>query len=317
MQKGFWFLALIFLVAGFAACSVSDQSQPQEMTEKKRTLRVVTSIQPLYSLTANLVQGADVELQNLIPAGASEHDFQLKPEDLRALNTADLLVLNGLELEHALEDFLAELSAKVVDSSEGVEALPFSEEGNLALISAAEKEDDHDGLDPHIWLSPLNAGKQAVNIARALNEADPDSAGLYEKNLQDLLARLALLDGEIRGRIGRLQISPYLVLHDAYGYFNRRYGLKPTGVIREFPEKEPSAQELRHLTDLIRVKGITVAFTEPQFNSSVLAALVAEYGLRTAELDPVGADLSSEGYFNLLRRNLAALEAVFSVRAGD
>lgn len=283
-----------------SACSYI-QSGP--VADLNKPLRIVTTISPLYSLTANLVKGVDVSLINLVSPRASVHTFQLKPGDVKALEKADLIIINGLNLEHFLGDALKNSPAKIVDSSEKIVPIPFT----------ADAGGDEDvTFDPHIWLDPLNAGRQAVAIAAALQTADPDHSEIYERNKQDLLKKLAILDNASRERIANLNIDGnFILFHDAYAYFNRRYEIKPTAVLREFPEEDPS---LRHLNSLIKImesRKIGVIFTEPQFKSSVVDSLAREYSLQVAELDPIGADLSEEGYFNLFEKNLAAFEKIF------
>lgn len=313
MKKLLFFVLLVFAGCNFGVMP-EVESTPVTMLEEK-TLKVVTTIAPLYSLAANLVEGTNTELVSLIPPRSSVHTFQLKPSDLKNLEAADLVIINGAELEHFLEDKLAELPGKVVDTSVGISLEAFSgidledEDHEDEAHEDEDHDEDHEGhhhgaYDPHVWLDPMNAAKQSITIAEALKEVDGKNSEIYEKNKQDLLKELADLDKEVRDIISSRTDIKYMVLHDAYGYFNRRYNLEPGAVLREFPESEPSPQYLAKIIALIEENEIKVVFKEPQLRSALLENLVSENNLKLGELDPVGASLNKEGYFELIK-NLA------------
>lgn len=291
MRKIYLFIAVVILV--FSGCNraVSDD------------LKIVTTIAPLYSLTANLIEGVDnVELSNLVPPGSSVHTFSLTPKLAQQTARADLIIINGLGLEEFLDDTFEISEAQVVDTSEGV---------NFLEASLEEQEEHHSFYDPHIWLSPVNAKVQAANIEKALEEADPINAELYRANLVDLESRLDELHQEVKAGFSELDIKPYLVFHDAYSYFERDFGVHAVAFIEEFPGKEPSAKYLAEIIDLIESDKVEVIFAEAQFSPKLIESLSSEYGLKVGALNPLGKSISKDEYFDLIRGNLLSFQEVF------
>ena len=255
-------------------------------------LSVVTTIPALYSLTATLTEGTATTVANLLPPNASIHSYSLTPSAAKTLATADLVVINGLGLETFLNDILKENSATVVDSSVGVPTL-------------ANK-------DPHIWLSPPNAQIQSQNIYKALVTADPENSEIYSENYQFLSIRLAQLDYDLQSRLDQLDLTPYIVFHDAYQYFEQHFDVHSTAFLEEFAGREPSAEEIANIVKLIQEKSPKVIFTEPQFSPKLAQTLSEDYGIQLATLDPLGSTASKDGYFELLDSNVRSFESVFN-----
>ena len=299
-------LTLVISILTLSAC------QPTPAGEQK-SLTVITSIAPLYSITTYLTEGTDTKVTNLVPPNATVHSYQLSPNDAKNLNNADLIVINGLELETFLESIIADLPGTVVNTSENVDLISLIEEEH-----DEDEEDHHHGAyDPHIWLSPINAEKQAANITQALMTADPENAELYEHNFKHLSGDLLLLDTQIHQRLSALDLQPYLVFHDAYQYFDQTYGVGPAAFIKESPSQEPTAEYLAEVISIIQESEIKVAFSEPQFSPKLLQTLSEDYGLTILELDPLGQTISKEGYFQLMESNISAFEAAFPKTTTD
>lgn len=290
---------------------MAEAPQDEPLQSNEDTLKVVTSIAPLYSLSANLIEGVDnVELINLVPPNASVHSYTLTPETAKAISEADLIVINGLELETFLEDVLSESDALIVDTSEGVKLRKFEEEGH-----EDEHEDEHGHAhgeyDPHIWLSPVNAKMQAANIQEALIVADAENSAKYLANFLKLEEDLDNLNSELNEEISKLSIGPYVVFHDAYHYFEENSGVRAAAYIEEFPGKEPSAEYLSEVIDLIESNDVNVIFTEPQFSPKLVQTLSEDYGLRLGTLDPLGQSVAADGYFELMRANVESFKSAF------
>lgn len=286
----------IFIFSILLAIFLFGCSQKQEVTQSEKSpepLRIVTTIPPLYSLTAHLIEGTDVQLENLLPPNATEHTQNLSPKAALLLEEADLLIMNGLQLEVFLEDSLQDLKATTVDTSSGVE-----------LIES----------DPHIWLSPQNAKIQAKNIYEALITKDPKNKATYDKNFQNLSTKLDDLFASGKSRLEQLELKPYIVFHDAYQYFERDFDIHSTAFLEEFAGQEPSAQYLAEVVDIIKKNDVKVAFSEPQFSPKLLQTLSQDYNLVLGELDPVGQEVSYEGYFILINSNIESFEKLFSTK---
>ena len=260
---------------------------------------VVVSVKPIHSIVAAVMTG--VAAPWLVVGGsASPHDYALRPSDAMALSRADLVFWVGKDFEL----FLAKPIAALAGEARVVTLMDIDGLTRLALGAGG-------AFDPHIWLDPANARVIAVATADALSTADPDNRARYGANAGALAARLDALDGELRAALAPLSDLPYVVFHDAYGYFERRYALAMAGAITVNPQHKPGAKRLRELRDRIRALGARCLFREPQFAPALIDTLVEGSGARTGVLDPLGAALAPgpEAYFALMRGLAASLRA--------
>ncbi|HMZ11520.1 MAG TPA: zinc ABC transporter substrate-binding protein, partial [Plasticicumulans sp.] len=165
---------------------------------------------------------------------------------------------------------------------------------------------DHEGgVEPHIWLDPRNARTMTARIAEVLISRDGANAATYRANAAKLDAGLAALDAGLAQQLAPLAGKPFIVFHDAYQYFEHRYGLTAVGSITVSPERKPSAQRIQAVRDRIRETGARCVFAEPQFDSALVATLTEGTGARAGSLDPTGADgvpAGPDAYAQVLRR---------------
>lgn len=175
----------------------------------------------------------------------------------------------------------------------------------------ADHHDDEDAFDPHLWLDPLNARRWTGVIARELGSADPGNKEKYEANARRLQARLDGLHRELRDALAPLGSAPYGVFHDAYQYFEKRYGLNAVGSVSASPEKKPGAARLAELRAKIRESKSICVFSEPQFRPGVITTIIRGTGARAGELDPLGARIPAgeDAYFALMRGLAKSLRA--------
>jgi len=164
----------------------------------------------------------------------------------------------------------------------------------------------HGENDMHIWLDPSNATAMVTRMVGVLSEVDPANAPRYQANGDALKTRLTALNSGIDGKLRPVKTTPYVVFHDAYQYFDKRYGLSPAGSITVDPDRKPSAQRLYSIRKKILDSGAVCVFSEPQFEPGVVTTVIEGTDARTALLDPLGADLppGPDAYFVLLN-NLA------------
>ncbi|MCL6473319.1 MAG: metal ABC transporter substrate-binding protein [Firmicutes bacterium] len=293
---------LLLAVMLLAGCSKSKGAFHAGTSEKEiGKLKVVTTFAPLYSFAVNVAGDAAV-VENLVPIGASIHSFQAKPSDIKKIARADVLIINGVGLEEFLDDIVrgaANPGLTIVDTSKSIKVLE------------SHDKDEHQDGDPHIWLSPENAVKQVEAIRDALIKADPKNAKSYSKNAEAYIERLKRLDVDIAKELASAKKEKYFVFHNAYQYFEKQYGIRNSGSIEEFPGKEPSPRQMARIIDYIKDHGARIVFTEPQFSPKVIDVLRQDYGIYTGVLDPIGQELSRDGYEKNMRRNLSSLMKAF------
>lgn len=268
--------------------------------------RVVTTIKPLHSLAAALMEDVG-EPELLLSAGDSPHTYSMRPSDARALRGADLLVYISPHLETFLGPALEARTDKATN-------LAVAQIDNILLLEGRQdggetEQHEHDHghdhaheRDYHLWLDPHNAQVIVAHLAERLADIDPAHAAQYRGNATQLKRRLQRLDKELNERLAAVRGEPYIVFHDAYQYFERRYDLDSAGVVTLSPEQSPGAHHLREIRNRIRRRQVTCVFIEPQFKPAIVSSLTRGMDVAIGELDPVGADIEPgpDAYFKLL-----------------
>ena len=191
---------------------------------------VVASIAPVHSLVARVMQGAG-RPHLLLPPGASPHHHALRPSDAAALERAALVFWVGPRLERWLTRSLTTLAAgaRVVRLADapGLTRLALRQGAVFAAHEhASEPDHDEAEIDPHLWLDPDNAKLWLDAIAAALAGADPARRALYLANAEAARAELDALAAEIEVRLAPVRGRPFVVLHDSFQYFERRFGIE-------------------------------------------------------------------------------------------
>ncbi len=253
--------------------------------------KVVASIKPIHSLIAGVMAGV-AEPDLIVAGGASPHLYTLKPSDARRLERADIVFWIGPILESFLVKPLAALGGRAavveLDRAPGVALLPARAGG------AWEPDEDHHAAsaleqDGHLWLDPENA-KAIVRVAVArLAALDAADAARYAQNGAALERRLDALDAALRQRLAAVRGRRFVVFHDAYQYFERRYDLAAIGSITVSPENLPSARRVQAIRDKVRTLDARCVFREPQFEPRLVDVVIAGTRARTGVLDPEGA----------------------------
>jgi zinc transport system substrate-binding protein len=278
-------------------------------------LNVVVTIKPIHSLVARLMEGVGTPTL-LIKGAGSPHTFALKPSDVRAINSADVFIRVSDTLEPFTRAIVKSLPSSVevvtLAQAPGVTLLDRRGGGTFDAHSHAEvgkhDADDADGgKDGHIWLDPDNAKAIVAYLAGVLSRRDPAQAAKIQANAARLNTDLDALAASIGAETASLKGKPFVVFHDAYQYFERRFGLDAVGSITPSPELQPSAKRLTELRRKIAVLGAVCVFAEPSFQPNLVVAVTEGSHSRSGTLDPEGSMLTpgSELYFELMR-NLAS-----------
>ncbi|HEY4717994.1 MAG TPA: metal ABC transporter substrate-binding protein [Anaerolineales bacterium] len=294
VNKTFVFLAIALVVLLLFACST-----PPASTGK---LNVVASTQILGDVVA-AIGGESIELTVLIPPASDPHAFEPVPQDAARLADAELIFINGLNLEEALGQLL---------SAEGLSAITVS--AGVMTIASGVQEGEPDGSDPHVWMNPLNVKIWADNIAAALAAADPQHAAAYRANAAAYQAELDALDAWAVEQFSQIPVEDRVLVtdHESLGYFADHYGFQVVGAL--IPSRstvsEPSASQLAELEDAIRHYGVKAVFigvnTNPQLAERVAADTGVELVLLYIEsLSEPGGSASS--YLDLIRFDVEAI----------
>lgn len=264
--------ALLFLLG--IALSISAEAEQ----------RVLASIKPLQ-LIAQAVVGDRYPVQVLLPPGATPHHYSLRPSDMRKVDQADLIIWLGTEAETYLAKPLGRADQSYVE---------------INLEEYLERGADR-YADPHLWLSSRYALRIAGLIADRLAELDPMDETIYRANLHTFALALDRLHGQFSAELKQQEIR-YLVYHDAYGYFEREYGLSHLGVVTPNPEVNPGARHLLQLQNRITEQKIDCILVEPESNGAVVRALLAGQPAKQLLIDPMASNiaLGPKGYLEFL-----------------
>ncbi len=275
------------------------------------TPKVAASIMPIHSLVSSLMKGVGVPTL-LIPSNVSPHQFSLKPSQRRAIADADVVFWIG----HGIEGRLSKLM-----SGKGTRAVSLIKSAGLQILKArsggvwgshdGHDHHDHHGegehadstKDMHIWLDPANARLMTQAMVRALSEADKKNQSLYEANGKKLLADLEKLENEIVRALAPVKNKPFIVFHDAFQYFERRFGLNGAGALMVHSVHSPSAKRLFEVRKKILRAGVSCVFREPQFDGRLAVSVVRGTSAKVGILDPLGSDITPgpTGYSQLIR----------------
>lgn len=281
-------------------------------------LNVVVTIKPIHSLVTRLIEGIGTPTL-LVEGAASPHAFALKPSGVRAINAADVFIRVGESVEpftrRIVEALPADVEVVTLVEAPGVRLLPRRASGAFeadrhehgAEHAKASANANANAQDGHIWLDPKNAKAVVDHLAEVLSRRAPQHAARLKANAAQLDAELDQLAATIAAETGPLEHKPFVVFHDAYQYFENRFGLAAVGAITVSPEVQPSAKRLTELRRKIRDSGAVCVFAEPLFQPDLVAAVTEGSDVRSATLDPEGRTLAPGGelYFELMR-NLAA-----------
>ncbi|HDS5475942.1 TPA: zinc ABC transporter substrate-binding protein ZnuA [Klebsiella aerogenes] len=259
---------------------------------------VVASMKPLGFIASAIADGV-TDTQVLLPDGASEHDYSLRPSDVKRLQNADLVVWIGPEMEAFMDkstQSIAEQKKVTIAQLDGVKPLLIKgtdddddEHGHEHANGEKGDGDHHHGIyNMHLWLSPEIARLSAVAIHDKLLELMPQSRAKLDANLKEFEAKLAATDKQVSNELAPVKGKGYFVFHDAYGYYEKHYGLTSLGHFTVNPEIQPGAQRLHEIrTQLVEQKA-TCVFAEPQFRPAVIEAVARGTSVRMGTLDPLG-----------------------------
>lgn len=173
---------------------------------------------------------------------------------------------------------------------------------------------EHGEFDAHVWLDPENAKAMADDIAHHLSEADPENAATYAANAAALKEKLTALETELAAELEPVKDKPFIVFHDAYQYFEHRFGVRAAGSVTLSPEVQPGAERVAALRTKLKDLGAVCVFSEPQFEPKLVSVLIEGTDVRTGVLDPLGADVANgkDLYFEVTRNMAASLKTCLS-----
>jgi ABC-type Zn uptake system ZnuABC Zn-binding protein ZnuA len=270
-------LGLVAVVAVLAAGACSGTPETSARALAERRLHVVTTVAPITSIVA-AVAGDRADIRGLVPEGTNSHTFEPPPGAAKDLARADLIFLNGLQLEEPTRRLaetvktgdtpIVELGPATVDPTRWIYDFSFPR--------------DEGKPNPHLWTDPRLARRYGEIVRDTLVQRDPDGADTYRRNFDALAAGLGRLDTAMRTAFATLprERRKLLTYHDAYAYFAQDYDWTVIGAIQVADFDEPSAREVAALVEQVRTEQVGAIFGSEVFPSPVLEQIGRETGVR-------------------------------------
>jgi zinc transport system substrate-binding protein len=225
----------------YAQNPVSNSTLQLEINSK---LKVVSSFFPIDQFVGK-VGGEAIERMLLIPKGVEPHDYEPTIKDIERVDSADVLVYNGL----GFENWIGKMSnPQKIDASKGLNA-SYLDERNM-------------NFDPHVWLDPLLAKKQVENIRDGLIMIDPNHKDIYVNNSNNFLNELDNLDEKIRTDLESCKKKDFITFHNSFSYFAKQYGLNQHSISNTDPESEVTPARLTEIINIAKTLGLQVIYSE-------------------------------------------------------
>ncbi|GBC72946.1 Manganese-binding lipoprotein MntA [archaeon HR04] len=252
------------------------------VSDENNKLVIVTSVAPITNIVKNVVCER-VDLIGIVPEGVDSHTFEPTPSDARRIRSADLVIINGLNLEVSFE--------RIVDAAR-------EDNPRIQLLKLADNTISHEEWifdfsfpkergdpNPHLWLNVAYVIRYVELIRDKLIELDPDNASYYANNAEQYIARLMVLDEGIMRAVQSIPVEnrKLLTYHDSWAYFAKRYGMKVIGAVQPSDFGEPTPQEVARIIEQIREENVPAIFASEVFPSKVVEQIAREADVKIVE----------------------------------
>ena len=311
------FLLLLCTSILFIGCNKNTQSE-----SSSDELTIVTSFYPMYISTLNIVKDIpNINLVNLTaPQTGCLHDYELSTKDMKTLETADILIVNGAGMESFLDNVIAQYpDLDVIVASDGITLIEDTDHDHEDEDHDHEEDEDHDhdddhdhDVNPHLWVSISKNIDQVQNIANGLIGLIPDNSDEFTKNANEYIDKLENLSTKMHAELESIKNKDIITFHEAFPYFAEEFGLNIVGVLEVEPDSEPSAKEIEDIINTVKEYNISALFTEPQYSSKVAETVANETGAKIYTLDPIvtgdANENAADDYLNKMNENLEVLK---------
>ncbi|NLW92605.1 MAG: zinc ABC transporter substrate-binding protein [Syntrophomonadaceae bacterium] len=286
-------LALLFSGCSRPAAVPSHNGQDKNSGDKV----IVTSFYPVYILTQNVCANIPgIMVVNMTePQTGCLHDYQLRPEDVKTLEKADVFVINGAGAEAFMDKVIQQQpNLTIIEASHGIK-----------LIEGAGNQGDN----PHVWVSPALYIKEIENVISGLVQADPAHATQYQSNGQAYIKKIKTLQKGMHRELDALKHRNVVTFHEAFPYFAQEFKLNVVAIIEREPGSAPSAAELAQTIETVKKSGTRALFAEPQYSVKAAQTIASETGATVYSLDPgvTGPD-QPDAYIKIMTQNLRILK---------
>lgn len=266
--------------------------------------RIAATTLPVYEFTVRICRNTPLSVARLVTEEVScLHDYSLNVSQVKAAESAEVIVISGAGLEDFMADVLT--SAPIIDASQGISLLTPEEHSHDHEEEPHSHEGHHHEEDPHIWLSPVNAMAMARNICSGLTDLYPDYQTVFQENLKDLLSQLDDLRVYSETELKDLSCREIITFHDGFAYLAQSCNLEILDAIEEESGSEASAKELIHMIEEVEHHRLPAIFTEKSGSVSAAGIIARETGAKTFDLDMA---MAGDSYFDAMYHNINILK---------
>ncbi|MCA0252129.1 MAG: metal ABC transporter substrate-binding protein [Actinobacteria bacterium] len=253
----------------------------------------------------------DAQVTTMVGPGGDPHTYQPSTKDIEAIQSADVVLWNGLHLEAQMIDQLTSLGERQLAVGDQLPA--------DLLLDWPETDDQGNPLhDPHVWNSPAAWSMVVERVAAKLADADPENAAGYRENAAAYVLKIEEADAEARRLLATIPEGSRILItgHDAFNYFGATYGLEVHATDFVSTEAALSPQELSQLAALIAERQVPVIFQDNQANPQAITslkeavrALSWDVQVSGQELyaDSLGAEPGVDTYLGVFAHNARAV----------
>jgi len=287
-------LLLVFALAigglAFAGCNPSNNNAER--------FTIYTSMYPIYDFTKKIV-GNHADIINLVGPGEEAHHYELKASQRAELEHADLIIINGYNMEHWVEDLPETITSKILVASDGIQTIQRERNGVMRT-------------DAHLWLSLRNGKAMMENIKNKMVELDSANAATYERNYARYSILFDALDSQYVSAVSNFSSTTVVVSHAAFGYLANDYGLTQLSISGLDTDDESDPQTVAAIIDYINENNVKAVFYQETISATIANAIAEQteavvdilYTIESLSDEDVKA---GEDFLSLMAHNLVAL----------
>ncbi|MGP1450545.1 MAG: metal ABC transporter solute-binding protein, Zn/Mn family [Wolinella sp.] len=236
------------------------------------------------------IMGSDARIESFISSGANAHTYEPKPSMMKKLADATIIFGIGIEFEEVWFSKFQQLypKLKIVSLDENMKKIEATPHEHHHHEPGEECPLEHGGLDPHVWLSVINAKIASLQILETLKKLDSANSAEYQQNYDHFIVELDSLHSEIIETLKNAKGAEFMVFHPTWGYFARDYELVQKSI--EIEGKEPKPAQLAALIKEAKEHGAKTIFVQKGFSKKAAEQIAKEIGARVLETDPLSSD---------------------------
>jgi len=294
----------LLLMPALLLIACGDDDEGAASGAKK--INVITTL-PLFADFVREIGGDRVEVTSLLPLGADPHTFEPSPRDVEKVTEADIVFANGFDLEPALINLIEP------NLPSGAPLVLLGEEArdSGATTRAGGEDEEGEGIDPHMWMDPVNARLYVAAIRDSLSEMDSDGGAQYSENHDSYAGEIEESSGYVAASVDEIpdDLRKLVTTHDAFGYFADAFGLEVTEFVAEAPGGDPSPQDIAEIAAVLEGESVPAVFAEPQVHEEgqILEQAAADAGVQVCTLYSDALDDEVSTYIEMMRFNAEEL----------